>query len=211
MISAASLVRGDNVLAVEVHQSTPGGDGDVVFGATLGCQLLRLFPPPPWRPAHWVSTKSPAGAEWTFQIELLNRGTQPVAAGGYLVRRTGGSPDADYILPPQNIPAGGFLVLNQAMLGFVPIPGDKLFLLLPGGTGVADARRGAQPRSSPVPGWHRRVPDAKTRRRLERANTFASHDEIVFNEIFYHGPPTLEVPATIVPTTNNVLTNIVAL
>ena len=54
----------------------------------------------------------------TFEVELFNYGEEAVSMGGCLIRRTGSSPDADFALPVQSVPAGGFLVLSQAAPGF---------------------------------------------------------------------------------------------
>src|SRR5207245_2436041 len=43
-VSAASLLRGTNVLAVEVHESASNGDLDMVFGLQL---TARITPPGP--------------------------------------------------------------------------------------------------------------------------------------------------------------------
>ncbi|HKX61968.1 MAG TPA: lamin tail domain-containing protein, partial [Verrucomicrobiae bacterium] len=205
VIPAASLVPGMNVLAVEVHQSMAGGDADAVFGATLDVTVPPLSPAAV-SPGTVVFNEIAAGGGATFQIELVNRGADPVPVGGYVIRRTGASPDAEFVLPAQTVSAGGFVVLNQASLGFVAIPGDKLFLLLPGRRGVADAVEvhGRSRARWPDGTGEFLTPNSPT---LGSANSFTFHDEIVFNEIFYHGPPTLEVPPTIAPATNLFFTN----
>ena len=203
------LLAGDNVLAVEVHQAGAADPG-MVFGAGLNA---TMFPPSQGPPPEAVDAGTLVfnelipGNVATFEVELFNYGEEAVSMGGCLIRRTGSSPDADFALPVQSVPAGGFLVLSQAAPGFSALPGDKLFLLAPGSTRVLDAvevhsrGRARVPDgtgdfltpASPTPGG---------------SNVVTFHDEIVINEIFYHGPPTLEVPAAIAPATNLFFTNV---
>lgn len=203
------LLVGANVLAVEVHQASTADSG-MVFGASLGATVFPLAqgpPPPAVDPGTLAFNELSAGGTTGFQVELFNHGAEPVNAGGYRLRRTGGALDAEYIVPLLTVPAGGFVVLDQGEIGFSAQPGDLLFLLAPGGSRVADAMevhsrsRARSPDgtgafltpSSPTPG---------------ASNAFELHNEIVFNEIFYHGPPTLEVPATVVAATNLYYTNV---
>lgn len=203
-VSAAALVRGLNVLAVEVHQNAVN-DADLIFGAEL---TARISPPGPeeFEPGGLVFNELTAGITVPFQIELVNRSAQPIEAGGYVVRRVGAFPDVEFQVPSQTVAPGAFLVLSQATLGFGAAPGETLFLLLPGRRGVADAVEvHERPRArSPDGGGDWLTPDRVT---LGASNSFVLHDEVVINEIMYHAPPTLEVPAVIgtnavVPFTN---------
>ncbi|MBK8001307.1 MAG: lamin tail domain-containing protein [Verrucomicrobia bacterium] len=203
------LVVGNNVLAVEVHQASADDPG-MVFGAGLNATVVPLPQGPPpiaVDPGTLVFNELGAGGLATVDIELINRGKESIGVGGYILRRTGTSPDAEFVLPPQTVPAGEFLTLNQTALGFTVAAGDKLFLLPPGGSRVADAKEvHSRPRA--------RVPDGygdfltPTVLTPGTSNIVSLRDEIVINEIFYHGPPTLEVPATIAPTTNLFFTNL---
>jgi len=193
-VSAASLVRGTNVLAVEVHQGSLA-DADMIFGATL---TARVTPPPPedFDPGAFVFNEISAASTNDFQVELMNIGTQPIDVAGYVVQRTGLSPDAEYTLGQQFLGPAGVLVLNQSALGFGATSGDKLFLHLPGKRGIADSIEvHERPRARSPDGigeWL--TPNVVT---PNASNTFAFHDEIVINEIMYHAPPTLEVPGVL--------------
>jgi hypothetical protein len=203
------LVTGTNVLAVEVHQAIPA-DAGMVFGAGLGATVT----PVPQGPApgtvnsgNLLFNEIGASGAAPFQVELINRGVESIEAGGYVLRRTGASPDLQFVLPSQTVAPGGFLVLNQTATGFGAAAGDKLFLLLPGGGGVADAvevheRNRAR---SPDGTGEFLTPVALT---PGGSNTFTFRNEIVINEIFYHAPPTLEEPATIAAVTNISYTNL---
>ena len=86
--------------------------------------------------------------------------------------------------------------MNQVALGFSAVPGDKLFLFLPGGQRVADAVEArARPRARLPDGageWL--TPDAAT---PGASNLVTLHEEVVINEIMYHAPPTLAEPAVL--------------
>jgi hypothetical protein len=203
------LLAGTNVLAVEVHQASLG-DAGMVFGAGLGATVT----PVPEGPlpgsvssSALVFNEISASAASSFQVELINRGTEPIEAGGYVLRRAGDSPDAQFVLPPQIVEPGGFLVLNQAAIGFGAARGDKLFLLRPGGGGVADALEvQARPRARAPDGFGDFLtPNVFT---PGASNQFLFQDEVVINEIMYHGPPLQPEPATFTATnTLLVLTN----
>ena len=209
LISNTNLVVGTNVLAVEVHQAVEGDLG-MVFGAGLNAVITPAVQgpgPEAFKSGDLVFNELSAGGAAAFEIELMNRGAQPIEAGGYRIQRTGVSPDARFVLPPQTVAAGGFLVLNQAVIGFSAAPGDKLFLLLPGASGVADAVEvhGRNQARSPDGAGEFLTPGAST---PGGSNTFTFQNDIVINEIFYNAPPTLEVPPTIAATTNISYTNL---
>ena len=131
---------------------------------------------------------SPAGGA-TFFVEISNSGSSAINTEGYSLNVSGDVP-ATYNLPATNLAPGAFLLITQADLGFVPADSDKLFLLAPGGTALADARRvtnrlrGLSPDfpgqwlypADPTPG---------------DANTFVLENNIVINEICYN-PPILD-------------------
>ncbi|HWN95248.1 MAG TPA: LamG-like jellyroll fold domain-containing protein, partial [Methylomirabilota bacterium] len=203
-LPTTNLVPGANTLAVEVHQAGAGDPG-MVFGAGLTANVTFAPPVPPeeFEPGALVFNEISAASTNVFQVELINVSTQNLDVAGYIVARTGLSPDAGYLLPSQSIGPGQFLVLNQATLGFGAVPGDKLFLLRPDRPGVADAlevHERARGRSRDgTGGWL--TPFAIT---PGASNSFTLHNEIVINEIMYHAPPTLEVPSVI--GTNTIIT-----
>src|SRR6266581_1264194 len=123
-ISAASLVVGTNVLAVEVHQSATGTN-DMLFGSEL------LAAPGPATPAVLSFNEIAAATNASFWLELANRGTNDIPLDGYVLVRDGAF-DNQFVFPSGfTIVAGGFLALDETQLGFHPVSGDKLFLYPP--------------------------------------------------------------------------------
>lgn len=205
-VPASSLVRGANVLAVEVHQASASGDPDMIFGAQLTAQIT------PAAPEEFVSgalvfNEISAASSNAFQVELVNAGPQTFDTSGYLIQRAGLSPDAEYLLPAQTLAPGQLLLLGQATLGFGAVAGDKLFLHLPARRGVADSievHERARGRSPDGAGeWF--TPAAST---PGVSNAFAFHDEVVINEIMYHGSPTHATPPVLGTNTLITLTNL---
>src|SRR5690606_39091688 len=101
-ISSSSLVAGENVIAVEVHQAS-ADSSDITFGLTLNES----------HPAVVNETEKifvrfnelPAVTNNPFWFELINHGTSNVALGGMVISRPrGGSPE--YILPPVTLAPG---------------------------------------------------------------------------------------------------------
>jgi hypothetical protein len=188
-LSAASLVAGTNVLAVEVHQAA-SGSGDIAFGAELALSITN-------RPTPHVPTLAfnelPSVTNQVFWAEILNTGSQSVSLSNYVFKRFG-DPDRDYVIPPQSIAPGGRIVLNRADLGFGADPGDRLALYTPGYAAVVDAvvaKRYPQARwpEGTGPWLH---PDVTT---PGATNRIALCNEIVINEIMYH-PRDPQGPAT---------------
>jgi len=136
-------------------------------------------------------TASEAGP---VQIELINRGATAVETGGFILRRTGVSAAADFLLPAQLLPPGGIRAVHETIPEFQAVAGDTLFLLRPGATAVADA---ATVRTDGRARW----PDGTGPLLIPASATIGSpnsvrlQDEITINEIMYHGPPTLAQPA----------------
>ncbi|HTD88046.1 MAG TPA: lamin tail domain-containing protein, partial [Candidatus Binatia bacterium] len=194
-LSNAPLQFGVNVLAAEVHQSTAGSDPDMVFGAEL---TARVAAPPPeaFDAGGLVFNEISAASDTAFQIELINRGIQPLNTDGYVLVRRGGPIDMEYDLPSQTIAPGGFLAIDSNMMGFGAAPGDKLFLVLPGGRGIADGlevHERARARAPDATGeWL--TPSQST---IGANNVFQLSSNVVINEIFYNGPPILPEPSVI--------------
>jgi hypothetical protein len=97
------------------------------------------------------------------------------------------------------VPPGGFLVLNQTTIGFGAAAGDKLFLLRPGASGIADAVEvHERPRGRAPDGTGDFLtPNSVT---LGASNSFTLHEELVINEIMYHPAPLQPEAATFSPT-----------
>lgn len=203
------LQTGNNVLAVEVHQASVDDTG-MVFGASLTATVVpQSQGPSPTAvdPGTLGINELSSGNAPSFAVELFNRGSEAVSTDGYLIRRTGASPDAEFTVPTQMIPANGFLILDQTTSGISAAPGDKLFLLASRGARVVDAAEVHSRTRARIPDGTGSflTPSAFT---PGSSNVVTLRDEIVINEIFYHGPPTLEVPATIAPATNLFFTNV---
>jgi len=187
-LAPTHLVAGTNVLAVEVHQAV-ASDSGMVFGAGLSALVTPPGPgPEAFDPGGLVFNEITAAGAVPFEIELINRSQAPLDSGGYLLQRRGVSPDAQYLLPSQTVPAGGFLILAEPALGFGAAPGDKFFLFRPGKAAVADALEvHERPRARSPDGdgaWL--TPSAVT---IGGNNRFVTHLEVVINEIMYHAPP----------------------
>lgn len=172
------LANGVNVLAAEVYQA-PGGNPDVLFGATLEATLEPQLPP--------VQTRSlvfneiaPAG-DPEFFIELRNVSAAPVSTAGWTLAGESGSL---LQLPERTVAPGEFLTLDRETLGFTATDRMRLFLLAPGGGLLKDARevtpslRGLREDGR----W-----DHPTSRTPGAPNAFVISDAIVINEIFYNG------------------------
>ncbi|MCH8044395.1 MAG: lamin tail domain-containing protein [Planctomycetes bacterium] len=123
----------------------------------------------------------------TFRVEIVNTGDEPVALDG-IVLASSDADMTDFVFGDQMLASGGFMVLNATQLGFGAEDGDRLFLYGADKTGVIDAavvKDRLRGRSAQHDGrwlW----PSEAT---FGAANQFAFHDEIVINEIFYHGYP----------------------
>ncbi len=190
-LPAANLLNGNNVLAVEAHQAEAPDPG-MVFGAGLTAEITPAGLDAVV-PDNLVLNEVSAAGAGPLQVELINRGAGALDVAGYVIRRTGISPEAQFTLPAQTLASGTFLVTNEATLGFGAVAGDKLFLLRPTGVAVADAievHARSRARSPDGTGeWL--TPSAAT---PAAANTFALQSAIVFNEIMYGAPPVLEAP-----------------
>jgi len=193
-ISAAHLKPGTNVLAVEVHQTAAASDMDMIFGLSLAARIAPR-PPEDFEASGLVFNEIGSGNAMPFQLELVNRGGHALDLSGYVLRRAGSLPDAEFSLPPQTLAPGEFLILSQAATGLGANPGEKLFLVQPNG-GIADAVQvAATPRGRwPDGAGEWLTPNATT---FGASNSFTFHQDVVINEIMYHHRPTLEVPPVI--------------
>jgi hypothetical protein len=183
-IPSSALVRGNNVLAVQV--STFAGDPDMVFAAQLTASE-QAPPPADASPSIVFSEISPGGLG--FQLELTNLSGGAIDLAGYVLRSSSGA-SANL---SGTLNAGAFLVFNAAQLGFTPVDGDKLFLFSPGGIALLDAREVTgrlRGRSPQYPGrWL--FPSAAT---FGAPNAFTFNTDIVINEIMYDQRPLTQSP-----------------
>ena len=157
-------------------------------------------------PTHWSTSHQPQGtpgAENTFSalpaisfneasgvdflnfaIELHNYGDTSLALDGLVIASS--NPLApEYLFPPGNLEAGGFLTIDASTLGFTPEDNNRLFLYSPGKSSLLDAARMDNSASARLPDGFGRwaSPDSLT---FGAPNSFAIEDGIIINEIFYH-------------------------
>ena len=167
------------MLAVEVHQAV-AADPDMAFGATL---VSTELPPLPAGAAPEIAFSEIAAAtDANFQIELSNLSGSGVDLDGYAVQSSTG---ATYNLPAGVLASGAQLAIGAATLGFTPVSGERLFLLRPGGTELADAREVTN-RLRGLSGDRWLYPSAPS---FGVPNTFAFNTDIVINEIMYNPRP----------------------
>lgn len=128
-IAAKGLRRGENVLAVEVHQ-TSDGSSDIVFGAAVDLRSLTPagFTPgarnslaaelPPFPPV-WINEALPANISSLADnagdrdpwIELFNAGALPVSLDGWWLSDNVGTLNKWAFPANTSIPAGGYLLV----------------------------------------------------------------------------------------------------
>jgi hypothetical protein len=94
-LPTTNLVRGTNLLAVEVHQAS-AASSDVVFGAELVA-------------SYSATTNAPVVQDAEAWVELFNRGALPVDLAGWQLAH-----DIDFPFPAGTVlPPGGFLVVAR--------------------------------------------------------------------------------------------------
>jgi len=186
-LPGTALVKGTNVIAVEVHQYLPTADPGMVFGLQLNA-TEQPTQPPDASPGVVFNEISAAGSG--FKLELFNDGTAPVSLGGYAVKSSTGS---SYAIPAQTLNPGGYLVITAATLGFTPANNDYLFLFKPGDSELADARKVTKKLRGRSAQGRWLFPSAAS---FGSANTFSFNTAIVINEIMYHPRPVSQSPFT---------------
>lgn len=178
-IPVTNMVSGNNMLAVEVHQSTQ--DKDVLFASTVNATESAY---PSVKPTQ-VSFNTIMGALSTqFWLELTNYGDTTVEMTGCTIV-CAGTVTGQYAIAPHSLGQGDSLVINDTVLGFRPADEDRLFLYSADGNAVMDAAvvknssRARYPKGTgrwqypenPVPGVE---------------NVFHFNEDIVINEIMYN-------------------------
>lgn len=134
---------------------------------------------------------APAGTT-NFWIELANCSAAPVQLAGTRIWASGTT--IVCVLPAQMLAPGALHVLDAAALGFVPRPGDKLFLAHSNAVMILDG----QLASTRLVGRH---PDGTGAWRFPAAatpgatNVFAFASSVVINELMYHHRPVYARPA----------------
>ena len=120
-----------------------------------------------------------------FWVELANYGGTTLPLGGYALVRDGLVGNT-YVFPAgASLAAGGFLSLSNSTLGFLPVAGDKLYLMPPARDRVIDSvvvNNGARARAVAGTGsWM--IPTSPS---PGGATVIVLRNEIVINEIMYN-------------------------
>ncbi|MSU31737.1 MAG: hypothetical protein EXS25_03560 [Pedosphaera sp.] len=125
-----------------------------------------------------VSTQS------EFWLELFNAGKDRLSLEGCVLVQDGGSHHEYVFTATPELDAGGYRVITTTTLGFLPVVGDKLYLMSPSRATVLDAigikqkHRGRSPDGT-GPFLFPNISSPG------KPNSFAFHEEIVINEIMY--------------------------
>jgi lamin tail-like protein/CotH protein len=178
-IPVNNMTVGDNLLAVEVHQSSQ--DNDVLFAAAVNATEMQAASAEPIKIA--INELTGAG-DAQFWVELVNYGETAIDVTGYAISCAGGV-TGEYIFPSGTLNAGDYLTVSSGALGFWPGDEDRLFLYVPGKDAVLDAavvknsHRGRHPEATGR--WQ--YPDSPT---LGAENIFNFNDDIVINEVMYN-------------------------
>ncbi len=182
-LPTTALIAGDNVLAIEVHQSAAP-----VRDALFAFQLTALVTPAdPNQTVLPQLNEISAGSDADFRVELSNPHEVAIDLTGY---QLGG-----YRIPSGTLEPGGFWTLGRSQLGDRIGEGDELFLLAPDGRQLADSQRVADR----LIGRHAAQGDRwfyPTEASFGSTNVFQINQDVVINEIMYHAPgfyvPTLD-------------------
>ncbi|GDX83434.1 hypothetical protein LBMAG42_52450 [Deltaproteobacteria bacterium] len=174
-IATDALVRGENVLAVELHQAEPA-DLDLTFG----CSLSARISPDTAGPTVVFNEVAPS-ADAPFWVELLDASASAQETGGMILASSGG----ELVLPAGALVSGALLAVDD--VGFPVAAGDVLFLYSPDRTELLDAARVSdrlRGRDSGAGEW--RYPREAT---PGAANVIELNDDVVINELQYHRAP----------------------
>ncbi len=181
-VPASALVKGTNILAVELHRAP--GQTNLLFAASLSQTATNLLQPEPVALAfNEISSADPKAAFW---IELLNFGSSSLDLEGYLLARRG-AVDRDHVFASATLAPGAPMRLGERDLGFRAEAGDRLFLKSSDGQSVLDAVAVKQQPQARWPDgtgrWH--FPTTPT---PGDRNQVVLQNAIVINEIMYHVP-----------------------
>jgi hypothetical protein len=175
-LSSGALVRGENVLAVEVHQAL-ADDADLTFGCSLEADISSAT-----EERTVVLNEVAAATGEPFQVELLSLVAQDLT--GVVLASEGG----ELALPGAELAAGELLALDE--VGFPVESGDVLFLWSADRTSLLDAVRvHDRVRAREDDGGSWRFPVAAT---PGEANAIELTDDVVINEVLYHRAPVSE-------------------
>ncbi len=190
-IPADALVRGLNVLTVEVHQAEPpdASDADMTFGCAL---TARIAPQPVGRSV--LLNEIAASSDAPFWVELIGASPSAQDLGGLVLASSTGD---DLVLPAANLDSGALYTV--ADVGFPVAAGDVLFLYNADRSALLDAVRvQTRPRGRADDAGEWRTPSVAT---PSEPNRIDIDDNVVINEIQYHHAPLSEdgTPVTAQP------------
>jgi len=178
-IPVNNMTVGDNLLAVEVHQSSQ--DNDVLFAAAVNATEVQAASAEPIK----IAINEVTGAvDAPFWVELVNYGETAIDLTDYTIS-CAGAVTGEYIFPSGTLNAGEYLTVSSGVLGFWPGDEDRLFLYVPGNDALLDAavvknsHRGRYPEATGT--WQ--YPSMGT---AGDENIFDFNEDIVINEIMYH-------------------------
>ena len=178
-ISSSSLIQGNNILAIRVHQSAT--DDDMLFDATLSA--TETPPDPSSIENNLVFSEISGANDPQFRVEVTNLGDSPLDLTGFVVATTSGF---SHTIPSGNLASGSQLTLSTGTLGFVPLDGDRLSILRPGQTELADSRAVTNRLRGLDDSGRWSYPSAPS---FGSPNTFVVNNDIVINEIMYNPRP----------------------
>ncbi len=180
-VPVTNLVRGNNVLSVELHQNLASSP-DLMMGAQL--QSVELPAPPADQVARVVLNEISSGLAGTFQIELRNLTTTAQDLSRYSIRDSAGH----VVTLSGSLAPDGYAVFTQATLGFRPLTNDRVYLVLDGGQ-LLDAHTVKNETRARHDSGLWGVPTGGGS--FGTANSaWALNDSVVINEIFYSAPGT---------------------
>jgi len=174
-LPATALLRGTNVLAVEVAQAT--GSPDLLFAADLAS--LETAGPLPDANSSLAFSEISGSGQTPFRIELLNQSSASLDTTGWKIQDSAGNSS---LLPAQTLAAGDRLVLEGSSLGLVLANGVRLALVRPNGYEMEDSRSITPRLRGLVSGGVWGHPDAPS---FGSANPLTVSGAIVINEIFF--------------------------
>ncbi|MBE0536058.1 MAG: lamin tail domain-containing protein [Phycisphaerae bacterium] len=180
-IPVTNMMAGNNVLAVEVHQSAQ--NNDVLFAAIVNATESSGPSVEPIKVAFNEITRANHAVFW---LELVNYGETLIDLTDCALV-CAGSTAGEYTFPAGSLNPGDYLVLDGATLGFRPADEDRLFLYSSDRTAVLDAAvvKNSDRARFPAATGKWQYPDVLT---PGAANSFAFNDAVVINEIMYnHG------------------------
>ena len=190
-----ALLRGTNVLAVELHQAETD-DPDLRFGCALTASIAAAAPG-----LTLVLDEVPPAGTSPFWVELLDRGGVGADVDGLVL----GTPSGEQLVSAEGLTPGGRLVIDDLDLEIGA--GDPLFLYSADRSTLLDAVRvQAWPRGRLADGGPWGVPIEST---PGEPNTFELVEDVVIHEIQYHrapvsrdGEPVVERPEEWIELTN---------